>query len=255
MKSNGSAGFMSMEDFLEGKQVSLPQPSKIKRGITPRLKTIEEKWEKFLEDCSVFNGKYRYKKEEWISVGKPPYKITLICSLHGEVTVTRANHQYNKIGCTKCKREEKNKRRRLGLPARGIPVTYTCPELVAKCKAKWLYKFKYDVRTIGTASKLFVTCVKHGSFTTTLRSHIGSDTGCCKGCKKDKREMERRKKVKRSFILDKTTGKVYKNFKVVSELFDIPYHTLRKAMAPNYKAKHKSTQELYKTLKERFCYD
>lgn len=138
--------------------------AKIKSSLLKR-----DTFEQFVEKARQVHGnKYDYSKVEYLNNHT---KICIICPIHGEFLQTPNQHLSNK-GCPKC--VGKNK---------------TTKDFINE--ARQIHGNKYDyskVAYINAATKICITCPKHGGFWQTPNKHL-QGRGCPK-CKVSYLERE-----------------------------------------------------------------
>ncbi len=143
-------------------------------------------------NCSKCKKVYRYNTEEWIEKVKQIHgdkydyskviyknnctKVCIICPEHGEFWQIPSNHE--KYGCSKCGKNESNKRRS---STTNIFIT----------QATLIHNNKYDyskVEYINNKIKVCIICPEHGEFWQTPGSHLKKHG--CPNCKEWKLEKE-----------------------------------------------------------------
>lgn len=129
--------------------------------ITPR-KTTEE----FIAEATLLHkGWYTYENTVYVTRRKP---VIVTCPLHGDFVIPMASmHLCQLRGCLECKRECS---------------MLTKEQFVEKCRERTKSFYDYtDTVYDGLANEINVTCLRHGVFTLTARSHIAG-----KGCQECK---------------------------------------------------------------------
>lgn len=124
--------------------------------------------EEFVSRAKEIHGdKYDYANSNYINSHT---KITVTCPKHGNFLIKPSCHiMGNKRGCRNC-----------GYDSVKEKMSYTNDEYIAKVIAKHNNYYDYS-KTVYTRSqnKIVVTCLKHGDFKITAKSHLVG-TGCSK---------------------------------------------------------------------------
>lgn len=94
---------------------------------------------------------------------------TIICRRHGKLRVSPREHLRSKYGCPRCRCEKVR-----------VPVDRRISGMIDKAKDKFNNKFDYSkVDSVSKFSdQVTIVCPKHGSFRTTIKSHLHSLYGC-----------------------------------------------------------------------------
>lgn len=117
------------------------------------IKFADEKWD----------NKYDYSKCEYIDYHT---KIHIICPEHGEFWQTPLQH-LKACGCSKCVSEHKHNL-----------FSSNANEFIEKAKKIFHCKYSYEhVKYINNATKVIITCPKHGDFLCTPANHL-KGRGC-----------------------------------------------------------------------------
>lgn len=117
------------------------------------------------ESIAVHGDKYDYSKVNYISSSK---KVKLICSYHGEFSVTPSNHLSRKIGCKKCSTINRGKTKSQNF----------FKEFKAKANLVHNNFYSYDkVNYVDSKTKIIITCPRHEDFEVRPSSHL-QGIGC-----------------------------------------------------------------------------
>lgn len=116
----------------------------------------------------IYGDKYDYSKVDYKG---NKTKITLICPEHGEFYKKASDLLNKKTGCPLCNQEHKRKYFALGKD-----------EFVKRCTELFNGKYTYDnVKYVNNATKVLITCPKHGDFLCTPANHLlGRGCPICK---------------------------------------------------------------------------
>lgn len=112
----------------------------------------------------IYGDKYDYSKVDYKG---NKTKITLICPEHGEFSKIASDLLHKKTGCPFCNQEHKRKHFALGKD-----------EFVKRSTELFNGKYTYDnVKYVNNATKVLITCPKHGDFLCTPANHL-KGRGC-----------------------------------------------------------------------------
>lgn len=125
-----------------------------------RGKTTVVGKEKFVKKANtIHHNRFDYSKSQYIN---NKTKLIIICSEHGEFSMTPEKHINRGQGCPKCANKD-----------------VTTEEFIKK--AQKIHGTKYDYSKsnyINTISKVCIICPKHGEFWQTVESHLYGKCGC-----------------------------------------------------------------------------
>ncbi len=141
------------------------------RPSTCKLTT--EEWVK--KATEKHKGKYDYSKSVYTGNEK---KITITCPIHGDFEQLANDHVSKGAGCRKCTKSNPHTRESFIERARSIHGD----------------KYSYDkVDYVNVASKITITCPKHGDFVQTANDHTSCRAGCpscsCNGISSGENEL------------------------------------------------------------------
>lgn len=153
------------------------------RGCQKCARDITKEKQKYSNDeyiellTKIYNDTYDYSKVDY--KGRKS-KVTLICPKHGEFTKIASDLIHKKTGCPYCNQEKKR-----------ILFSLGDNEFINKSNEIHHGLYKYDkVKYVNNATKVVVTCTKHGDFMVTPANHLKGRG--CPLCKAEKNVYEER---------------------------------------------------------------
>lgn len=146
-----------------GKKKGGEKISKSSKHIKQRGKAYTQ--EEFITILkNIYGDKYDYSKVKYTNTKS---KITLICPKHGEFVKLVSDLISKKTGCQYCNQEKKQKFFALSKD-----------EFIKRANEIHHNKYTYDnVKYINNATKVLITCPKHGDFLCTPANHL-KGRGC-----------------------------------------------------------------------------
>lgn len=128
----------------------------------------------FIEKAKVIhNNIYEYSLVNYIT---SKTKVTVLCSIHGEFTVTPNDHLSKKSGCPACALNKRTGR---------LPI-YSFEDRVNQLQNKFGDKYTYSY---VSSKQIQVNCIKHGSSIKDIQDTLSAKTICYK-CRKDEQELQ-----------------------------------------------------------------
>lgn len=146
-------------------------------GADQRIQSRKTPAQEYFEKVSeIHGGKYDYSKSVYERMNS---KITVVCPVHGEFSISANHHYYRKQGCGLCEAEAKKERilnyRHLSSQAK---INNTGKDFFDKCREVHGGKYIYPNQEYrGAKEKVTAVCPLHGEFQQAAWAHL-SGKGC-----------------------------------------------------------------------------
>lgn len=140
-------------------------PAKHERGSgCPKCAGQRLSTEEFVRKArKLWGDRYDYSHVHYTNACTP---VTLVCSKHGEFSITPVSHLSQHVGCPLC--------------GKGI---MSLEEFIYRAKERHGDKYDYSLVSFNYHSdKITIICPKHGEFTQTVYKHLNTDN-CCPTCR------------------------------------------------------------------------